>query len=78
MAKKPIYELRLGRVKAAIWQNETPNGARYNVQFQRLYKDGNKWKSSDSFGREDLPLVEKLADRLLVWMYEQAQQGGGE
>lgn len=33
---KPIHELRLGRLKAAIWENPTDNGLRYNVTFARL------------------------------------------
>ncbi len=31
MSKKPIHEIRLGRIKAAIWENEAENGVRYNV-----------------------------------------------
>ena len=27
--RKPIHEIRMGRIKAAIWQNETDNGIRY-------------------------------------------------
>ncbi len=68
---KPVYEVRLGRIRAAIWLNETENGPRYNVQISRLYKDKNdKWKDSSSFGREDLPLVGKVADLAMVWIYE--------
>ena len=41
---KPVHELRLGRIRAAVWLNETDNGSRYNVQISRLYKDKNdKW-----------------------------------
>ena len=38
---KPIHEIRMGRIKAAIWQNETDNGIRYNVTVGRLYKAAN-------------------------------------
>ncbi len=37
---KPISEIRIGAIKAAIWENETTKGTRYNVTFSRLYKDG--------------------------------------
>lgn len=68
---KPVHELRLGRIRAAVWLNETENGPRYNVQITRLYKDKNdKWQDSASFGREDLPLVAKVADQAMVWIYE--------
>ena len=68
---KPVHELRLGRIRAAIWLNDTESGPRYNVQITRLYKDQkDKWKDSTSFGREDLPLVAKVADMAMVWIYE--------
>ena len=68
---KPVHEIRLGRIRAAVWLNETDNGPRYNVQISRLYKDkADKWKDSASFGREDLPLVAKVADLAMVWIYE--------
>lgn len=46
---KPVHEVRLGVVKAAIWANDTKVGVRYGVTFQRLYKDGEEWKTTDSF-----------------------------
>ncbi len=68
---KPVHEIRLGRVRAAVWLNDTEGGLRYNVQISRLYKDKqDKWKDSTSFGREDLPLVAKVADMAMVWVYE--------
>jgi hypothetical protein len=68
---KPVHEIRLGRIRAAVWLNETDNGPRYNVQISRLYKDkADQWKDSTSFGREDLPLVARVADLATVWVYE--------
>jgi hypothetical protein len=68
---KPVHEVRLGRIRAAVWLNDTENGPRYNVQITRLYKDQkDKWKDSTSFGREDLPLVAKVAELAMVWIYE--------
>ena len=70
--KKPIHEIRLGRVRAAIWENETTNGTRHNVTFSRLYRDeqGN-WGDSASFGRDDLPLLWKVADCVHTWIMQQ-------
>lgn len=54
-SSKPVHELRLGRLKAAIWENPTENGVRYNVTVTRLYKDETGiWKSTDSFGVDQL------------------------
>ena len=70
--QKPAHEIRLGRIKATIWANETENGTRYNVSVSRLYKDGEEWKQTTSFGRDDLPLVAKVVDMTHLWIYEQA------
>ncbi len=74
-SKKPVHEVRLGRIKGAIWENETQNGSRHNVTFTRLYKDdtGN-WKDSGSFGRDDLPLLAKVADMAHTWIFTQKQE----
>ena len=71
---KPIHEIRLGAIKAAIWENETPNGTRYNATISRLYKDGEAWKRTDGFGRDDLLLVAKVAYQAHSWIFEQNQQ----
>ena len=70
--QKPVHEIRLGRVKATIWQNPTDNGTRYNVAVCRLYKDGENWKQTSSFGRDDLPLVAKVSDLAHSWIYQQS------
>ena len=71
---KPIHEVRIGHIKAAVWKNETETGVRYNATFSRIYKDGESWKSTDSFGRDDLLLLGKVADRAHSWIHEQAQE----
>ncbi len=68
---KPVHEARLGRVKAAVWANTGESGVWYSVVFSRLYKEGDAWKRSDSFSRDDLPLVAKVADQVHTWIYEQ-------
>lgn len=72
---KPVHEIRLRSVKAAIWENETANGKRYSVTVSPLYKDGDEWRRSDSFGRDDLPLLVKVADLTHTWIFENARGG---
>ena len=40
-SKKPVHEIRMGRIRAAVWENETKNGNVHNVTISRLYKDDN-------------------------------------
>ncbi len=70
--RRPVHEVRMGRIKAAIWENKTEQGTRHNVSITRIYKDGNAWKDSTSFGRDDLPLVTKIADLAHMWIYSNA------
>ena len=71
---RPVHEVRLGRIRAAIWENNTETGVRHNVTITRLYKEGNDWKDSTSFGRDDLPLVAKVCDLAHTWIFEQAAE----
>ena len=72
--KKPVATFKLGRIRAAVWENDTDKGAVCNVTIERRYQDGEEWKSSTSFGRSDLPLVAKLADEALVFIYRRQQE----
>ena len=68
--QKPVHEVRFGAVKAAIWENRTDNGIRFNVTVGRIYKDGEQWKSTDNFGRDDLLLLAKVINRAHSWIFE--------
>ena len=71
---KPVSEVRIGRVKAAIWPNGTEGRTRHNVTFSRLYKDGEEWKSTQSFSRNDLLLLAKVADQAHSRIFELQQE----
>jgi Arc/MetJ-type ribon-helix-helix transcriptional regulator len=60
---KPIDNVRIGSVRAAIWKNDHEKGPIYNATFERSYRGSNKeWKSSSSFGRDELLLLAKVAN----------------
>ena len=71
---KPISEVRIGRIKAAIWTNGTDGRTRHNVTFSRLYKNGDQWKSTQSFSRNDLLLLAKVADQVHSRIFELQQE----
>ncbi len=67
--RKPVHEIRLGSVKAAIWANQSEKtGTWHSVTLSRLYKQGETWKRSESFGQGDLPLVSKVVDLTIAWI----------
>ena len=70
---RPVHDLRLGAIKASIWENTFGENTRYNVTLSRIYKDreSNQWKSTESFGRDELLLVAKVADSAHTWICSQ-------
>ncbi len=70
--QQPAQEIRMGAIRATIWENQTTNGTRFNVTVSRLYKDGEEWKQTDSFGRDDLQLLAKVIDLAHTWIFQQA------
>lgn len=71
---RPVHEERLGRIKACVWKNDTKKGIRYNVTYSRIFKDGDDWKESDSFGRDDNLLLARVAEIVTVWIYRHQQE----
>lgn len=67
---RPVRVVRLGRIRAAIWANQTDSGTVYNTTFERLFKRerSDTWESSDSFGTNDLLLLGKVADQAHTWI----------
>ena len=74
MSKNPVHEIRFGLIKATLWENQTRNGTHYKVTLVRLFKDGQSWRESTRFDRDDLPLVAKAADMAHTWIFQQAQR----
>jgi len=73
--RKPVQEFRLGRIRAAVWEHPTDSGNIYNVTFSRSYKDAkDEWKSSDSFGRDDLLLVAEVSRQASLWIFQKQQE----
>ena len=60
---KPVAELRIGAVKATIWENEVGGIPRCHVTCSRIYPDGGQWKTTQSFGFSNLLTLAKLADQ---------------
>lgn len=75
--QRPEHTIRLRNIRAAIWKNETESGARYNVTISRFYRDGEQWKNSDSFGRDDLLTVAEVGRQCYLWICETVQGEDG-
>ena len=77
-----MKKARLGQPRPyVVFQHQSgryPNGTedqpRYNVTFSRLYKEGDQWKSTHSFGRSDLLVLRKVADFAHTRIFQLPQQ----
>jgi hypothetical protein len=58
---KPVKSFRLRGVSASVFENHAKSDGRdvtfHKVSLQRTYKDGNEFKTTTSFSRDDLPIA---------------------
>lgn len=64
---RSVHEIRLGLIKARIRRRQTGSAVRYTITVVRLYRNGDLWKESTRFGRDDLPLVRLVLDKAHTW-----------
>ena len=70
----PVHEICIGLIKARIRRKRSRFGARHTVSVVRLYRDGDIWKESTRFCRNDLPLMRLVLDRAHTWILQQSRQ----
>ena len=78
---KPAAEIRYGNIRAAIWRNEGKKngGAYFTVSIERIYRDDeDEFRTSHSFGRDDLLLLAKVADAAHSQIFELQREAYSE
>jgi len=61
-SNKPVKKFQLRGVSASVFENRSEQGVSFHkVTLTRTYKDGDQFKSTSTYGRDDLPIVETLA-----------------
>ena len=73
---RPVHEVRIGLIKARAWRRRTRTGPHYSISVVRLYCDGDLWKESTRFGRDDVPALRHALDRLHSWILERTLEAG--
>ena len=68
---KPAKEIRIGSICASIWANQHDSGISYRVTLSRTYRDGEEWKRTEGFNRDDLLTLAKVADLAHTWIWKQ-------
>ena len=71
VTNKPVAKFQYRGIVASVFRNETDHGAAFfKVTIARIYKDGDQFKSTSSFSRDDLPLVTQIANDAWRWILE--------
>lgn len=70
MARHPVHEICRGLIKVRVWRKQTRDGIRHTVVVSRLYRNGDVWKESTRFGRDDIPLMRLVLDEAHIWIYQ--------
>ena len=84
----PVAKFKAGQISSAVWENQINiNGKPVTVlkaTVQRRYKDKNsgEWKSSGSFGRNEIPLaifcLQKALEGIIDKQNAASQNGGSD
>lgn len=69
---KPAQQYRLRGLAVSIFANKAKDRSVpfYKVSMQKTYKDGKSFRTTNSLGRDDLPVVELLMKKAWVWILE--------
>jgi hypothetical protein len=81
-ATKPVKTIRLRGVSASISANQGKSDGRditfHKVSLKRSYKDGDEWKQTTSFSRDDLPIVNLVLKRAWEFILDTEAARGKE
>lgn len=76
MKRLPTHEIRRGLVVVRVWRKHTRNRVRHTITALRLFRNGDVWKESTRFGRNDIPVLRLALDAAHLWIFEQSQERG--
>ena len=74
--KGPLLKFRAGAISCALWESEANINGQMKTMLkatvERRYKDASgQWKSSNSFGRNEVPLVRWCLDQAFSAMIQE-------
>jgi hypothetical protein len=76
MSDKPIHTIRIGSVKATIWENTSQGGKKFfSTGLVHTFKDENdNWKESSNYLPDDLPKLELAARKAFEFIHTQQSE----
>jgi hypothetical protein len=80
-ANKPVKTWKLKGVHVSVFRNvsEKDGVIFFKTSAQKVYKDGEEFKTTSSLGRDDLPVAQLLLGKAYEFILEsEANKGGDE
>ncbi len=72
--ERPVHEIRSGRIRAAIWKNQTASGPLLTASFERIYRtESGEWRSSHSYSASELLELARVAENTHAYIRSQQQ-----
>jgi hypothetical protein len=71
---KPAREFRIGPIKITAWNVTLPEGKSHQFVIERIYREGDVWRTQKKFSRHQLRAIAELALRAQRWSYEEELQ----
>ena len=79
---KPVWERRMGAIKAAVWKREHEGKVFYSVSLSRSYRideqerepDDDGWREVNSFDFTDLETVDTIMQMARKWIKNELMQ----
>lgn len=57
---KPVEVFRRRGIKVSVFQNQSGDQFFHKIAVQKVYRDGDNWKTTSTLGRDDLPVARLL------------------
>lgn len=71
----PVYDVKAGNIRLAVWENFTDGKPWYNCTVSRRYKDGDDWKDANTYtGIGDLAAVKQAVALAIQWIADREKQ----
>ena len=71
---KPVKVFKAKGIKVSVFANQVESDGKpntfYKTATQKFYRDGEEWKTTQSLGRDDLPVAQLLLGRAWEWIID--------
>jgi len=69
-SNKPVQVFRTRGVKISVFENQAGDNVFHKTTIQRIYREGDEWKTTTSLSRDDLPVARHLLQKAWEFILE--------